>query len=76
MINIFLNVLAFGGTFCTLLGILTVFHWVKKPSKPNDQSNRINNIQSWWLGLTRPEILGKAYDHFKKDVKEQMESGN
>lgn len=69
-----LAVLILAGIFCTFLGILTVFHWVQSPKAPNDKSNRINNIKSWWLGLTRPEILGRAYDDFKKDVLEQVEN--
>lgn len=74
MFNIFLTILSVAGIFCTLIGMLTVFYWFKTPPQPNDSSNRINNIQSWWVGLTRPNVLGEAYNkHFSKDVMEQIE---
>ncbi len=69
-----LAVLMLAGIFCTALGLLTVFHWVKKPIPPNDLSNRINNIKSWWIGLTRPDVLGRSYDEFSKDVLAQIET--
>lgn len=68
MLSLFINVLAFAGTFCTLLGLLTVIHWLKPAKDPADSSNRINNISSWWIGLTRPEILAEHYKYFRQDV--------
>ena len=76
LIDLFVHTLALAGTFCTLIGMLTVWFWILKPPKPNDQSNRINNIQSWWVGLTRPDVLGKSYKHFKLDVMGQIKNEN
>lgn len=61
-------VLIGSGLFCTLIGALTVFHWFKQPTFPNDDSNRINNIAAWWIGLTRPEVLGQYHKFFRQDV--------
>ena len=61
-------VLIVAGLFCTFLGLLTVFHWFKTPSAPSDDSNRINNIMSWWIGMTRPNVLATAYKAFQQDV--------
>lgn len=61
-------VLIIAGLFCTLLGLLTVFHWFKTPQAPSDDTNRINNISSWWIGLTRPDVLAKSYKFFRQDV--------
>ena len=61
------------GLFCTAIGLLTVFYWLKPARAPNDPSNRINNITSWWLGLTRPEVLGQAYTAFRQDIMDNLE---
>ena len=74
--EIFLSCLMFAGSFCTLLGLLTVAYWIKTPPKENDDSNRINNIKSWWIGLTRPEVLGVSYKAFKDDVLKQLQDSN
>lgn len=62
------SVLIVAGLFCTLLGLLTVFHWFKTPKAPSDDTNRINNISSWWIGLTRPDVLATSYKFFRQDV--------
>lgn len=64
--------LVVSGLFCTLIGLLTVIHWMKAPKAPSDESNRINNIMSWWIGLTRPEVMGKAYKAFRQDVMDNI----
>lgn len=61
------------GSFCTLLGLLTVFYWVKSPKPPADTSNRINNITVWWIGLTRPHVLAKHYKPLRHDVLDNLE---
>lgn len=66
-------VLIIAGLFCTFIGTLTAFHWFKQPRFPNDDSNRINNIMSWWIGLTRPEVLGEHYKAFRQDVLKNVE---
>ena len=56
------------------IGMLTFFYWFKKPPEGNDSSNRINNITSWWVGLTRPEVLGKYWKMFQMDIKQIMDA--
>ena len=73
MFDILLFVLQLAGITCTLIGILTVFHWFKTPTPPSDDSNRINNIQSWWIGLTRPDVLARSYKAFRQDVMKNIE---
>lgn len=55
-----------------LIGMLTIFYWFKKPKSPADDSNRINNITSWWIGLTRPEVLAMSLKYFGNDVLENI----
>ena len=76
ILNIFLITLLVAGTFSTLLGLLTIFYWFKSADKPNDESNRINNITSWWIGLTRPEVLGTSYKLFRQDVMDNIKDIN
>ena len=66
-------VMIIGGLFTTLLGILTVFYWVKTPKTPSDTTNRINNITAWWIGLTRPSVLAGSFPFFTKDVLENIQ---
>jgi len=76
LLNIFLITLLTAGTFCTIIGLLTVIYWLKPADEPNDKSNRINNITSWWIGLTRPEVLGTSYKLFRQDVMDNVEDVN
>ena len=73
MLIILINVLCAAGIICTLIGMLTILFWVKSPKAPSDSSNRINNIMSWWIGLTRPNVMGKAYKAFRQDVMDNVE---
>ena len=66
-------VMIIGGLFTTIIGIVTVVQWLRTPNEPNDQSNRINNIMSWWIGLTRPDIVGHHYFAFQQDVMDNVE---
>ena len=61
-------VLMISGIFCTLIGLLTVVMWARPAKEPADPSNRINNISSWWVGLTKPHIMAKTYKYFRQDV--------
>lgn len=74
VLNIFLVTLIIAGIFCTLIGMLTVFHWFKTPQMPADDSNRLNNIASWWIGLTRPNVLAKSYKYFRNDIMDNVDS--
>lgn len=62
--------------FPYLLGLLTIFYWCKKPKAPADDSNRINNIKSWWIGLTRTDVLARCYKAQRQDVLKQLENLN
>ena len=68
MIDFLLLLLTVSGSFFTLLGLFTVFHWFKTPSMPSDDSNRLNNITSWWIGLTRPSVMAYGYKFFRQDA--------
>ena len=72
MTSLFLTLLAFAGMLPLCIGILTIIWWFKAPPEPNDQSNRLNNIASWWIGLTRPQVLGKAYRYFRQDIMDNV----
>ncbi len=65
-------ILALSGMFCTLLGLLTVFYWCKPPNHPADSSNRLNNVASWWIGLTRQEVVAECYKYFRQDVMDNV----
>ena len=73
ILTIFLNILMLAGTFCTALGLLTVFYWCKPSDKPADKSNRIKNLSSWWIGLSRPDVIAKSYKYFRQDVMDNIE---
>lgn len=72
--NILISLLTISGVFFTLIGILTVFYWLKPSKEPADSSNRINRISSWWIGLTRPEVLATSYAYFRQDVMDNVEA--
>jgi hypothetical protein len=74
VLHIFLIVLMVAGIFCTLIGLLTVFHWFKTPKLPADESNRLNNISAWWIGLTRPQVLANSYKYFRNDLMDNVEA--
>lgn len=70
--TVILATLALGGVFTTAIGILTVFYWLKPAKPPADTSNRVNNIASWWIGLTRPDVLATSYKYFRQDVMDNV----
>lgn len=65
--------LIIAGLMCTGLGLLTIIQWFQTPKAPSDDSNRINNVTSWWIGLTRPEVMAHAYKAFRQDVLKNIE---
>ena len=74
LFKIFTSLLLLGGIFVLCVGLLTVFYWVKPSKHPADESNRINRISSWWIGLTRPEVMAWEYKYFRQDVMDNIES--
>lgn len=73
MIVVFLLYVIAGTSFFTLLGMLTVFWWIKKPDSPADQSNVIARIRAWWFGLTRVGWIASIYKAFQKDEMEVVD---
>lgn len=72
MTDILLWTLALAGLFPTIIGTLTVFYWLKPAKPPADTSNRVNNIASWWIGLTRPDVLAASYKFFRQDIMDNV----
>jgi len=58
--------------FPWLLGMVTIFYWCKPSKKPADESNRINRIAAWWIGLTRIEVIAISLKYFRNDVLENI----
>lgn len=58
--------------FPLCLGLLTIFYWLKAPKAPADSSNRLNNIASWWIGLTRTEVMAKSWRYFRQDIMDNV----
>ena len=71
-VDLFFALLTFAGMIPLCIGILTIIWWFKAPPEPNDQSNRLNNVASWWIGLTRPQVMGRAYRYFRQDVMDNV----
>lgn len=65
--TIFLTMLMVGGMFPLLIGLLTIFHWVRPQHAPADTSNRINAIRLWWFALTREELFVDKFPWLKQD---------
>ena len=62
MIDIFYNVLAIAGTFCTLLGLFVlVVVFILPKKKPMDKSNRINHLRLVWFALNAPHRAVELY---------------
>ena len=55
-----------------LIGILTVIWWFKKPLPPADSTNRLNNVASWWKGLTRSHENAKDFHYFRQDLMDNI----
>ena len=71
---VFIFLLCIGGIFPLLIGLLTIYHWAKPAKPPADESNRINRVSSWWIGLTRPEVLAQSWEYYQNDVLDNMEA--
>jgi hypothetical protein len=72
IVDILIWALAVAGLFPTAIGTLTVFYWLKPAKLPADTSNRVNNIASWWIGLTRPDVLAASYKFFRQDIMDNV----
>jgi hypothetical protein len=55
-----------------LLGVLTVYHWLRPQKAPADTSNRINKIRLWWFALTREDKFVFMFPWLKKDEWENL----
>ncbi len=56
----------------SLLGLFTVYHWVKSAKPPVDASNVINSIRLWWFALTRRELFVDIFPWLKNDELENV----
>ena len=64
----FALMLMVSGLFATILGFITIVHFVKAKREPMDESNRINHVRLWWFALTRPELfVSDQFDWLKND---------
>lgn len=63
MIDLFFNVLAGAGIFCTLLGLFVLVVVFILPKKaPMDSSNRINHLRLVWFVLSQPQTFAELYE--------------
>lgn len=72
MLSVLLFLLALSGLFFTLIGMFTVYHWLRPQRAPADTSNRINAIRLWWFALTRQELFVGTFPWLKKDELENV----
>lgn len=71
--SIFHATLLLSGTFCTLIGLLTVFQvFIRTKKAPADSSNRIGHLRLWWFALTRPELFVDTFPWLKNDELENF----
>jgi hypothetical protein len=50
-----------------LIGLFTIYHWLRPQHPPADTSNRINAIRLWWFALTKEEDFVSLYPWLKGD---------
>lgn len=67
LVDFYLIVFLSAALFPFAIGVLTLMHFVRKPKKPADTSNRINRIRLWWFALTRPELFTDSFPWLKND---------
>lgn len=72
MLSVLLFLLALSGLFLTLIGLFTVYHWLRPQRAPVDTSNRINAIRLWWFALTRQELFVGTFPWLKNDELENV----
>ena len=62
-----LDILSWLHLFFTLIGVFTVYHWLRPQKAPADTSNRINAIRLWWFALTREDLFAGKFLWLQKD---------
>jgi hypothetical protein len=68
LLSIFQITLLISGTFCTLIGLLTIVQlFIRSKKSPADSSNRIGHMRLWWFALTRPELFTSLFPWLKND---------
>ena len=72
----FLNLLAIGGIFPLLVGILTVGSWALPVKQPADTSNRINRIRLWWYAISAPHRFVKNFYWMTGDETDNLKDNN
>lgn len=53
--------------FPSLIGLFTLFHWLRPQKSPADTSNRINKIRLWWFALTRENLFVGLFPWLTRD---------
>lgn len=70
MIDLFLDILAFAGIICTLLGLFVLFKTLVQPKRPPmDSSNRLNHLRLVWFTLNAPHDAVELYRYDPEDPK-------
>ena len=59
------------GGFFSLVGLLVFYFIFRKPKKPSDDSNRINNMSAIWYVMSHTHVFG-GIDFFKNDIGENI----
>lgn len=71
-----LTILEIAGTFCTLIGLLTVVQiFILNKKGPADKSNRIGHLRLWWFALTKPELFVSEFPWLKNDEEDNFPKG-
>jgi hypothetical protein len=55
-----------------LIGLFTLYHWLRPPPKPVDRSNVISRIRLWWFALTRQDLFIELFPWLGRDELENM----
>lgn len=55
-----------------LIGLFTMYHWLRPAPSPVDQSNVINRIRLWWFALTRQDLFIELFPWLLRDELENM----
>lgn len=59
--------------FPALVGLFTLFHWLRPQKPPADASNRINKIRLWWFALTRENLFAERFPWLTRDELENVQ---
>ena len=77
-LHILLVILAIGGLFPLLIGIMTIGSWSLPLKPPADASNRINRIRLWWFSISAPHRFANCpgFTWLKGDERDNLKDAN